>query len=115
MMQERVENRKVKVISKDKVEVIYRDCVIKYFECACGMPDHTLRFNLDDDREYIDLYAEVFLSQQPFWNRVWLAIKYVLGIEKRSGHYGTWLMKEDDCQEVIELLERYLQSDRKKN
>jgi hypothetical protein len=113
-MQEKIEKRKIKVLSKDKKETIHRDCVIKYFECVCGMPDHALRFNLDDDGECIELYTEVLLAQHTFWKRLWLGVKYILGCERNSGYFGTWVMKEDDIENIQELLERYQQSDRQK-
>ena len=114
-MQEKIEKRKVKIVSKEGTTIEHRDAVIKYFQCACDHPDHALRFYLDDDGKCIELYIEVLLSDQVWWKRIWLGFKYIMGWNiNKTGLYGTWMMKEDDCDELLELLERFKQSDRDK-
>ena len=79
---------------------IYHDgeTEIYYFECGCFNQDHLLSFHLcSDDGE---VYCNVNLSDFPFWKRVWLATKYVLNINTRWGHYGSWTLDWEDTRRL---------------
>lgn len=57
-----------------------------YVECECTSAEHTLRFTIDVDDEVI--YTEVHLNPwQPWYKRVWMAVKYVFGYRCK---YGNW-------------------------
>jgi len=76
-----------------------------YFNCACSDFNHTFRFTLDtrDGDVYLDVrmnYAE------PWWQRVWNAIKYVCGLDVAYGHYDCTILKDEDYNRIRDLLTR---------
>ena len=62
---------------------------VHYTACNCGSPDHIVRFSYDNEMEGDELcWIEVQLRQwRPFWKRIYVAIRYVLGYESRYGHW----------------------------
>ena len=62
-----------------------------FIECDCGSDEHTLRFILDKEdpclyvNVYLDLYAGLF-------KRVWFALKYILKMDSKYGHFGSFTM-----------------------
>lgn len=82
---------------------------IEFFECVCGMDEHTLRFKLDAyDPEDVELYTSVFLNQyRSFFGRLWIAIKYLFGYKCRHGHWDCTIIKLEDADRLIALLENY--------
>ncbi len=79
----------------------------EFFVCDCHSPEHTLRFNLNDDPDDPQIYTSVFLSQYRSWYaRVWIAIKYVFGYKCRYGHFDCFLMKPEDVPRFKRLLDR---------
>lgn len=81
----------------------------EFFECICGMDEHTLRFKLESyDPMDVELYTSVFLSQyHSFFGRLWLAIKYLFGYKCRYGHWDCSVIKLEDADRLIALLEKY--------
>ena len=78
------------------------DQKIKHLDCVCTSPEHTLRFMLDDE----ELYTEVFLNNpNNFFKRMWIAIKYVFGYKCKYGHFDCFVMKPGDEDKLIELCE----------
>jgi len=82
----------------------------EYFECTCGAPDHTLRFILDleedQDIPVPTLYTEVMLSHyQPWYNRIWIGIKYMFGYDKPD-HFGCWELHQVDADRMISMLSK---------
>jgi len=82
----------------------------EYFTCACSSFDHTLRFVLDLDRDskhpYPSIFSEIRLSHYyPWYKRIPLAIKYILGIDIRHSH-DCWEInkKGDDIGRMISML-----------
>lgn len=76
-----------------------------YFDCKCSSSEHTLRFVYDPLEN--EIYTEVFLDQnRGFFKRIWVAIKYIFGYKCQYGHFDCWLMKEEDCAGLIELLKK---------
>lgn len=76
----------------------------EYFECRCFSDEHTLRFALDEDHG--DIFAGVFLHNwEPFYKRVWIAIKYIFGYKCRYGHWDTFMMKSEDYNRLRALLD----------
>ena len=77
---------------------------IEYFECGCFDQDHLLSFHLcKDDGE---IYCNVNLSDFGFWKRVWLGIKYILGVDEKYGHYGSWTISWEDTKRLVELAQK---------
>jgi len=82
----------------------------QYFECLCHSNEHTLKFSLDDNEEYPDLYASIFLiHHRNVFKRIWIAIKYVFGYKSSYGHWDEWLLRPEDSVKLRELLEKYEQ------
>lgn len=71
----------------------------KYFECRCGSAEHVLRFCLDDE----DLYTEVLLRPKSPIERIWLALKYILGFKSKYGYYDCTLIRPEDYDNFIAL------------
>lgn len=76
-----------------------------YFECACSDFDHLVRFELDKTD------GEIFLSFRlvacnTWWKRVWLAVKYVFGKDRRYGEYDTTILREEDFVRLHALMDR---------
>ncbi len=80
-----------------------------FFDCQCHSDEHVLRFVLD--REHRELYTSIFLDPlHPWWKRLWLAARYVLGRKSSYGHWDCWLMLPDDARRLRALLDEYLGS-----
>jgi len=80
-----------------------------YFECTCGAPDHTLRFVIDKgDKEWPPtMYTEVMMSHfRPWHKRVWIAIRYMFGMDTPD-HYGGWELNREDADRLIKMLEDF--------
>lgn len=60
----------------------------KYVECLCMTPEHTLRFYKDADNF---LLIESHLTKLDLRQRVWYALKYVLG---KQSNYGSGAFEE---------------------
>lgn len=78
----------------------------EYFECSCSSSEHTLRFMLWEGDEP-EVYAHVFLAPDPFFARIWNAIKYVFGYRCRYGHFDEFIMQPEDAERMIDLMTRY--------
>lgn len=81
----------------------------EFFECACGADEHTLRFKLDAyDPKDVELYTSVFLNQyRGFFGRLWVAIKYLFGYKCKDGHWDCTMIRLEDADRLIALLENY--------
>lgn len=88
----------------------------KYIECDCTSAEHVVRIgvaNWGDD--YPCLVIETQLSHYTKWyERFWLAIKYVFGYKHNYGHWaetqltGPEVKKlRDVCNEHLEEWEKY--------
>lgn len=82
----------------------------EYLECSCYSPEHTLKFVFDDDPDFPSLYAYVFLSEEVWYRRLWKALKYAMGYKCRYGHFDEFIMKHDDCDRLMSLIQRYKDS-----
>ena len=78
----------------------------EYFECRCSSPEHTLRFSYDEDEDFPCVYVHVFLSNGPWYKRVWDALKYVFGYKCRYGHFDEFLLRLEDCDRLIGVVRR---------
>jgi len=78
----------------------------EFFECECMSNEHTLRFSLDAfDTE---LYVSVFLNQhRSFFGKLWTAVKYIYGYKCKDGHWDCTMLKVEDADRLIALLQKY--------
>ena len=85
-----------------------------YFECVCGTPEHMLRFTTmqqDAHDGENEIYVEVFLNGYHAWyKRLWVALKYVLGVRQGCGAFDCTILSQDDANKLALLLSPELQS-----
>ena len=96
-----------KVYNKKKENVMEQKEPMQshYFDCQCSSPEHTLRFVYDS--EYNELYTEIFLCQnRNIFQRIWVAIKYIFGFKCRYGHWDCWLLRQEDCSQLLLLVDK---------
>ncbi len=78
-----------------------------YFECRCGSDEHTVRFTVD--KEEGEIYTSIFLSQhRSILKRIFVGIKYVLGYRCSHGHWGNWILEEDDAKRLRDMCEEII-------
>jgi hypothetical protein len=51
--------------------------------------------------------VHIFLSPDPWWQRIINAVKYVFGYKCRYGHFDEFLLRREDCDKFIALLSAY--------
>jgi hypothetical protein len=80
-----------------------------YFECQCYFHEHTIRFVLDKgDKDWApEIYVSIFLEGRGFFRRAWLAVKYIFGCKTRYGHFGNWVLDEDDLGKMEKMIQDY--------
>jgi hypothetical protein len=85
-----------------------------YFECKCNSDEHTFKFEyFSSDGE---LYLSVFLNDwEPWYKRVWKAVKYVFGYKCKYGHWDTTVLDTDTTTRLKVLLERSLVDRKQQN
>lgn len=76
----------------------------EYFECSCNSSQHTLKFEFDDDKELPLIYVSIFLSEFPWYMRLFEALKYVFGYKCRYGHFDEFILKKQDCDRLIDII-----------
>jgi hypothetical protein len=86
--------------------------------CDCGSPDHQIVFQLSDwgqdpntaekiPADNLICTMSVYLNDRPFWQRLWMSIKYVFGYKSRYGHWDSFIVDFDTATKMIEGMERY--------
>lgn len=84
----------------------------RYFDCQCDSSEHVIRFVIDKDvgrdgTPYEDVYLEFQLSQPDNWfHRLWKGIRYIFGYQCKFGHWDCVLLKDNDREEIIKILEK---------
>ena len=87
----------------------------KYFECKCSSSEHTIRFVIDEsiEDESPEVYLEIQLSHyRNVLDRIWGAIKYIFGYECKYGHWDCVILRDEDKQDIIELLENSMKGNK---
>lgn len=81
----------------------------EFFKCSCESSEHTIMFELDQfDPEDVELSIFVFLNQyRGFFRRLLIAIKYLFGYKCRYGHWDSVILKSEDTDRLIKLLQKY--------
>jgi len=81
-----------------------------HFDCQCSSPEHIIRFVYsppfkDDGPE---IYTEVQLCQpRNFFEKIWVALKYIFGYKCKYGHWDCWIMKSEDLSRFKDMLDRF--------
>ena len=79
---------------------------IKYLECECYSPDHTMRFHIEDDR----VYLTVHLTQDGLFGRLKKGIAYILGYTSRYGHFDEFIISQKEKTKLSEILNEQIPS-----
>ena len=85
----------------------------KLLKCACGSKEHLLIFELeeyqyDDTLRYVEFTTSVLLSDyQNIFQKIWAAVKYVLGYKCKNGHWDSMIIKEEDADKLIHMCEQF--------
>ncbi len=81
-----------------------------YFECACGSPEHTIRFTLDFEKnEPSMIWCDFFLDHyMPWYRRIWVAFKYIFKFEPHNEHFASWLMRSEDVNRLRNMCDEFI-------
>jgi len=73
-----------------------------FFECECGSSEHTMRFVIDkqDNLIYCDFYLKQF---EPWYKRIYIALKYILKMRPHNSHFSSWILKKDDVEKLSKM------------
>lgn len=76
-------------------------------DCACHSSEHIILFTKDSDFEdnYKCVYMHYFLQDTVWYKRVWLGIKYIFGFKSRYGHFGEFIIDENNIDKFKEIVE----------
>lgn len=95
---------------------------VEYVECQCGDVNHVTRFcwwrwEQDKDDDYWhELSIETQLNLKwPWWRRVWLAIRYIFGMQCRYGHWNEGALTVDEVKKLKEICERFIADEEAKS
>lgn len=87
----------------------------KYIECSCDDSEHVIRFTyIEPVKDYPELYTEVQLRPQHFFQRVWKALKYIFGYQSKYGHWDCTILHEKQVKELRDHLTKFLRKCPKK-
>lgn len=77
----------------------------EHFDCQCSDFNHTVRFTLDPQDG--DVYMDVRMNYyDPWYKRIWNAVKYVFKRDVAYGHYDCTLLREEDFDRLRDLMRR---------
>ena len=77
-------------------------------ECSCHLNEHQIHLLYWADKEDSELYLSPHLCPFPFWRRLRLGVKYVLGYRSRYGDYAGLVLFKKDVQVLQEFLQEFL-------
>lgn len=90
-----------------------------YFNCQCHSFEHLIRFTLDEWHNYSgtatkpELSIAVHLNNwAPWWRRVWLGLKYIVGHDDGFPHYDEMLFRTEDADRLMAMLIRLKEGER---
>lgn len=97
---------------KGKVDGYYlvnylADMIKEFFICQCNNTEHQLVFKYFENDIGGDVYVEVHLVPDSFWNRIKNAIKYIFGYRSKYGDFDEFIFKKEDAnklQSVVDYL-----------
>ena len=85
----------------------------QHFECECKDSEHTLvlRYvSLPEPKPEIEITVFIGFRSDNLLRRIRSAIRHVLGYRGeygRLGHFGNFMMKQEDADRMIGLLQKY--------
>ena len=89
--------------------------ICEFYECNCHSSEHLIKvsYMLDDTGEHLEeedpeVYIEVHLSNyKNFFQRIWGAVKYVFGHQSRYGDFDCFTFKDQDVDNLLDVLNNY--------
>lgn len=78
----------------------------KWIECECLSPEHAIRFSTFDkmdDPEFLCIEVRPNLYR-PWYKRVLIGIKYILGLEDKASYYDITMLGSQRVEALIEYL-----------
>jgi len=76
-----------------------------YVDCQCSDFNHVIRFVLDEKDG--ELWLEVRMNHwEPWYKRVWNAVKYVFKKDVAYGHYDVTMLRVEDLVKLHRLFDR---------
>lgn len=77
-----------------------------YIECECDLPEHTLRFSVDEsDNEKCLVIETRIVNYMGLFGRLKYAFRYVFGLITKYGPYDCTLINKQNAFELIRLCE----------
>jgi hypothetical protein len=77
-----------------------------YLECQCDCAQHTIRFTFDPSDLTGEIYTEVQLNPyHPWYQRLWIALKYVFGHQSKFGAFDCTILHKEDYPKLRSLLD----------
>ena len=82
-----------------------------YLECACTAPECTLRFMWYEDWPPDDpqIFLHYFLPRGHWWERLWLAVRYLFNRFPPYGFFGEALLEDDKVERLSAFVDEYLE------
>lgn len=78
-----------------------------YIECDCGSQEHSIRFIIFSNDEYLVVWT-FLLSRIGFFKRFWNALKYIFSYRRRYGHFEETLLNPAQVEQLRDLLNQAL-------
>ena len=77
----------------------------EFMGCACHSPEHVMQLMLwTEEPKMLCIY--MCLNPEVWYKRIWLAIKYIFGYKSRFGHFDEFMIKPEDANRLIEMLNK---------
>ena len=108
-----------KIISENNIDI---DDFPKnyYFKCECGTPDHIFIVSHDmfvwrDDPDTVEVEEDIYVHTGmnhylPWYKRLVIAFKYILGIDNTNCIYSESYINVEDASKLIDILKTYVNS-----
>lgn len=77
----------------------------KRFECACSLPEHSLRLDYDTNEE--ELYLYITKGELPFFKRLINGLRYIFGLEGRF-YYDEVVLPKNKATQMVEYLNEFI-------
>ena len=80
----------------------------EFIVCSCMSDEHVVHFMYCEWGEGDnDLYMSVFLRGWPWWKRLWIALRYVLGHRSKYGEFdGGFSLSEKEKNKLVAFLSK---------
>lgn len=80
--------------------------------CQCRDAEHQFSFEFEDGPAEEDwpreLYFQTYLAKKPFWERLKIAWRYLLGYQSKTGPFAETLLGEQEAIALHQFLSEYL-------